>query len=83
MVSGLTAFVLTNKHTDKLDVEWIKIARKCMHERGAVEVAGVRRQVSANEVMKFWHLVPVATELKVLRLKHLQNMARYPVRFTQ
>ena len=76
-LSGLEAFIVSERQCSKLDGAIAKVARICM--RGAATKKDANGEVVSNisnlEVLRFWKIGSSSTELSIRRIKWLQQMA--------
>jgi hypothetical protein len=79
-LSGMEAFVLTDRQYASLDTAIVKTARMAMHGKAVKRDANglVKKGMSNLQVLQHWRIATCATELAVRRLRWLQSMAEFP-----
>eukprot|EP00959_Pyramimonas_sp_CCMP1952_P223769 4678715-Pyramimonas_sp.AAC.1 len=78
-LSGVEAFVLTASQLRTLELAVAGLARRAMRGEATWEDEdGQIRSMTTEEVMRWWRLVPIASELRVRRLRWLQACVRRP-----
>ena len=79
-LSGLEAYVVSERQCSRLDSAINRVARVCM--RGAAtemdENGVVTGGTSTMEVLRYWRMGTASVELAIRRLKWLQQMALHP-----